>query len=204
MDYSKFYFPPFAEDTITELEKFPEFQFKSKDKDKIINFIILCWDVNNIELRRLYPEYYTRKREAALLAGFQTDKTGRFEKNIEDILTGQNDQCNTASVRYLLLQGLPDYPALIAQRELQAKELEAAFQSKDPKDRKIIRENIDKSTERIAEYEAKIFGGQEVENVRKALYKHIESEKLRLRPEYIAEDTAAKKLKFKKNPFYGN
>ena len=76
-----------------------------------------------------------------------------------------------------------------------AKELEAAFKETDPKERKVIRENIDKSTERISEYEAKIFGGQEVENVRKALYKFMESEKLRLRPEAIAEDTAKKKLK---------
>jgi hypothetical protein len=94
-----------------------------------------------------------------------------------------------------MMFGVPDYPALVALKEMQSQELKAAFSTTEAKDRKIIRDNIDKITNDISIYESKIYGGQETENVRKALYKHMESEKLRLRPEYVAEDIKQGKVK---------
>ena len=194
MDYSMYLYKPFDKKELDRLRLIPEL---SDFPDKILNFLIIMWDFGNTEFRRLYPDYFSRKREAAIAAGIKTGSDGKFDEETEEILTGQNDDFNTGCVKYLLGFGIPDYPALIAQRELQAKELEAAFKETDPKERKVIRENIDKSTERICEYEAKIFGGMETENVRKALYKHMESEKLRLRPEHVAGDTKKGKLKIK-------
>ena len=94
------------------------------------------------------------------------------------------------------MHGLPDYPALVSLKEMQAQELKFSFRQIDkPQDRKIIQENIEKSTDRIKEYEEKIFGGGEIENVRKALYKYMESERLSLRPEKKAREIKNKKLK---------
>ena len=201
MDFSKFLYSPFDPNTVKELEKFPEFQIKLPQKDKVIAFMIILWDFNNTEFRKLYPDYYTRKREAALAAGLKTANNGHFPEDIEAIITGLNEDFNIAVVRYLMMHSIPDYPALVAQKELQAKELVAAFSPSEAKDRKIIRENIDKSTEQIAQYEAKIFGGAETENVRKALYRFMEADRIRLRPEFLAEDTAKKRLNLKHDQF---
>ena len=201
MDYSRFLLKPFDKDLVKDLQKYPEFQINIPQKEKLFAFMVIMWEPANTDFRRLYPNYYERKREAALLAGLTTDKNGHFPSEIEGIIMGTNDDFNTAVVRYLMLFGLPDYPALIAQLELQAKELVAAFSPSEAKDRKIIRENIDKSTERIAEYEEKIFGGAETENVRKALYHNIEADRIRWRPEYVASDIAQKKLKVAHDQF---
>jgi len=195
MDFSKFLFPPFEKSTLDALEQFPEFQFKIQDKAKIIDYMIIMYDHNNAEFRRLHTDYYTRKREAAILAKLPTGKDGKFPEQIEEVLTGLNDDFNTALVRYLMMFGLPDYPQLVALKELQAQELKAAFSPSEAKDRKIMRDNLDKITNDIAIIEDKIYYGTETENVRKALYRYMEANRLALRPEHIAEATRSGNLK---------
>ena len=193
-DFSRCLYDPFAKDTVERLEQLPEFNFTFKDKAKIIAYLILVYDYNNRDWQKQFTRHIELKREAALLAGFKIGANKHFSEEVEDFIVGNNAEFNKAVIRYLYLCGIPELPALVAHRELQSAEMEAAFGTTDPKDRKIIRENIDKGTERIAEYEEKVFGGKEVENLRKELYKNIEAEKIRLRPEHIAEDISKQKL----------
>jgi hypothetical protein len=201
--FSHLMYDPFAIDTVSKLESIEEFQFKFSEKDKAIAFLILVWDYNNRDWQRQFSRYIDLKREAAIIAGFKLSKEGKFSSQVEDLIIGNNPDFNRAVIRYLYLTGVPELPALAAHRELQSAELEAVYNHKDAKDRKQIRENIDKGTERIKEYEQAIFGGTEVLSLRTELYKTMESTKLRLRPEYIAEDTRSKKLQIK-DIYYGD
>lgn len=195
MDYSRFLYKPFDAKSLSTLESFDEvFRYKHRHKAKLIDYMIIMWDHNNLELRQLYPDYYTRKRQAAIMAGFTPRKDGKMEPEIESVLVGENDQFNTALVRYLLMQGIPDYPALVALKEMQAQDLMASFQPTEAKDRKLIRENLEKITNDIATLEERIFTGRETENVRKALYQYMETERVRLRPEYMASLIKAGKV----------
>ena len=195
MDYSRYLYKPFDPATLTKLESFDEvFRFKARHKAKVIDYMILMYDHNNTEFRQLYPDYFTRKRQAALLAGFPAGKDGKLESDVEAMLVGENDQFNTALVRYLLMQGIPDYPALVALREMQAQDFIAAFAPTEAKDRKQIRENLEKITSDIARLEERIFTGVETENVRKALYQYMEAERVRLRPEHMAQVIKAGKV----------
>ena len=195
MDYSGYLFPPFDPNTLVELEKFDEFRFKITDKAKVIDYMIIMYDHSNAEFRRLHPDYFTRKREAAVLAGLPMGPDGKFTGEMENVLTGVNDDFNTAVVRYLMMFSLPDYPALVALKEMQSQELKAAFSPSEAKDRKIIRDNLDKITSDIAVYEDRIYTGTETENVRKALYKYMEQERVRLRPEFVAQDIKSGNIK---------
>lgn len=187
-EYSHLMFDPFAPDTVQKLEQIPEFRFTMKDKNKAIAFLILAWDVNNRSWQKQFTRYLDMKREAALLAGFELDRSNKFPRHVEDMIIGANEEFNRAVIRYLYLTGIPELPALSAHRELQSVEMEAAFNpGTTPKERKEIRVNIDAGTERISEYEEKIFGGRESESMRTELYRYMESMKLRLRPEDIAK-----------------
>lgn len=187
MDYSKLRYRPFDPDTVAELEQLPEFQFTMTDRDKAISYMILVWDPGCREWQKQYTRYTDLKRESALKAGFELNEDHRFDPDVEDMLVGNNPGFNRAVIRYLYLLAIPELPALAAHRELQSAELEAAFNpNTDAKERKEIRINVDAGTARIAEYEAKIFGSQEVEAVRTALYAHMEFLKTQLRPEHVA------------------
>lgn len=195
MDYSKLMYDPFDPQTVKELEKYEEFQFSCRNKQQVIAYMIIMYDYNNTELRRLYPDFFTRKREAALMAGLKPEKSGHFSEETENILTGQNDEFNRALVRFLLMFGHPDYPTLMGLREMHAKELEASMKgSSKPQDRRVILENLEKSAERIARMESMIFSGVEVENVRRALYVQLEADRAGLRPEVIAQRIRDRKL----------
>lgn len=195
MDYTRFRYKPFDPATVSELETLPEFQFDFRDKAKAISYLILVWEPQNRDWQKQYTRYVDMKREAALLAGFTLQPNNRFTPEVEDLIIGANPAFNRAVIRYLYLTGIPELPALSAHRELQSAEMEAAFNpNTDAKVRKEIRVNIDAGTLKISEYEEKIFGGREVEALRTELYKYMESLKLALRPEYIAQATKQGRL----------
>lgn len=196
IDFSTLMYDPFSKETVYKLEQIPEFQFKSKDKDKIIAFMILVWDHNNREWQNQFTRYADLKRESAILAGFKLNSKNRFDEEIENIILGKNHEVNRAIIRYLYLSGVSELPALAAHRELLAAEYEMAFGGNtDPKERKVVRENIDKGTEKMKQYEQLVFGGSEVSSLKTELYKYMESQKLRIRPELIAESTRSGNLK---------
>ena len=56
MDYSKFLYDPFGKDTVSELEKYDEFQFECKDKAKVVAYLILMYDINNTEDEQTYAK----------------------------------------------------------------------------------------------------------------------------------------------------
>jgi hypothetical protein len=194
MDYSRFLYDPFAKDTVSQLEQYEEFQFSCKDKDKVVAYLILMYDINNTDFRRAYSDLYERKHRCALLAGFELTEEGKFEPEIESVLVGENDQFNDAMARYISLFNIPDLPAHTAYSEILAKECIAAQKERDSKVLKDVIVNIDKARKNVEECEIRIFTGIETENVRKALYRFAQKKKLGLRPEEKAREIKDRKL----------
>ena len=193
-DYSRFLYKPFSEETVKLLEKYPEFQFDVPDKQKVINYLILLYDLASSEVKNHSDRLYERKKFSALKAGFKLNKEGHFENWVEDILVGENDSFNDAMIRFVRFFALPDLPAHTAYNEMIDHEFTSAAKEKDSKIIKIIMINIDELRGKIESLERKIFTGEETENVRKALYRLMEKQRLP-RPEIIAKDIENKDLK---------
>jgi len=201
MDYSKFMLKPFEQSTYDYLGGIKEFAHNWPNKNKLFDFMILLWDINS-ELKRIHPDYFERKRQAAICAGLDVDSNGNFSPEIEEIILGGNNTFNVAVIQYLMMHAIPEYPALVATLELQAQELAESFKQTDkPKDRETISNNVKRTTDQRREYEKSIFGGEEVENVRRALYERIERDKIRLRPEDMGAAIDKKQLSHLPDPY---
>lgn len=173
------------------INRFEEFQQDAGiNISKIIVYIILMYDLNS-ELRRIYADYFTRKREAAIMAGFNINRHGRFSESIEEMLLGENDKVNDMIVRYAMLFNNPDYISLVAYTEMLIKETKISLGKEYNKD---TINNITKLNKEIKILMINIFGGSPHRNLIKALYRTMEREKLRYRPELIAKDIVDKKL----------
>ena len=192
MNYEKFLFDPFGKDTVSKLEQYEEFKFECDNKDKVIAYLILMYDLSSSEVKAHSDRLYERKKFAALRAGFKF-KDGVFPKDIEDIIVGENDDFNVAMIRYVRMFGLPDLPKHTAYNEMLDSELSAAAKERDYKLHKVIMDNIESLSVKIESIERKIFTGDETENVRKSLYRLMEKTRVP-RPEYMAQDIASKSL----------
>lgn len=192
MAYEGFMVRPFQKDTIKKLEKYPEFRFKIKDKEKFINFMILMYDPKS-DIRRDYPDLLTRKREVAKIVGFKIGENHRFPDHIEEVLLGDNHEYNVAMIRFAQMHGIPDYDVLVVTREMLARELTSAIEARDPKARAQIQKNMDVDLIKIEELENRIFTGIPLQKERESLYHVIE--KFRVpRPENVADDISNKTL----------
>jgi hypothetical protein len=181
---------------VAKLKNFEEFQFDIPEGttfEQIAKYIIYLYDKDS-ELRSMFFDYRERKKEAARLAGFKKGKDGKFQKEAEGIVLGQNKDVNHAIMCYLRQSKDPDFIMYSSYWELLSKEIEDALAIDKPKDREYSRKNIDELGNKISELEKSIFGGVEVEELRKSLYAEMEKEKLRLRPELVAQDIRSKKL----------
>lgn len=150
--------------------------------ERVLTYITLVYDTAS-EVRRNYKEYILRKIQAAETAGFSRDKgTNRFDKQVEDMLLGEISDVNRAIVQYVYFMFSNDYKLLYVLEEKfneatdQHSTLKSGFTSKD---QKLLTDMKDQ----IEELEAKIFGGAEVINLRKALYEGTDNARVRIRKE---------------------
>ena len=156
-------------------------------KKQILRYIILQYD-KNTPLRYYYPNYYKRKMNAAVMAGFPRNaKTGRFSESVKDILIGNNDGVNRAIVRYVMQFFDNDYLMLVLWNEILGSRAADLMKTKNDKNLsqthikaiKDIRTEIDTLTQ-------KVFGGKENKNLEEELYKALEVEKDALHPDWVA------------------
>lgn len=192
MAYERFLYDPFGKDTVQKLEQYPEFQFECKDKAKVIAYLILVYDKGSDLFLMHSDNLYMRKKEAALRVGFKLDEKKRFSKEVEAILTGENEQFNLAQFRYIRFFGIPDLPVLIKTLEMLDYEMSAPLPP-DPTKRDKVRSNIKVLLADIQALEERIFTGKESERARESLYSLIEKERVP-RPEILAQQIKTKKL----------
>lgn len=168
IDTSGFFYDPKDKNFQTTMHrKDPAFTFEHTPISNIatLRYITLMYDPNS-EIRNNVLSYPTRKRIAAKLAGFKMDDTGKFDKDTEEMLLGQNKYANRAIAQYCFLTLNIHYVAHAAYLDMYFKALEETRGLYD----KASRESLDDLQKKILSYEKLILGGNEVTEMKKALY----------------------------------
>jgi len=173
----------FEEDIKTSIPEFAEYDGPIPLR-KIATYIALMYDPNSPVIK-LQKDYISRKKICAELAGLPK-RSGKWTKDSEDILVGNNKLFNNALIGYLRELALPEWTQLVAFHQLQENFTRAILsheaQSSIHKDYSFV-------TDGILNLTRKIFSSgdqDEVESMRKALYVQIREDVKRLRPEMIA------------------
>ena len=162
------------------------------DKDKLDRYIVYMYNFNS-ENRKKYQDYAERKRESAIMAGFDFDET--FDQEVEDMLLGKDEEANKIIIDYIISLGSPDMIRYVAFQQMLSAQVQRSMSETDEKLVKVIRENINNISEDLKQIEVNLFGYDE-QALRKALYSSM-VDKLRLRPEHVAKSISEKNLKLK-------
>lgn len=178
-------FNPNDENLVDKLSVYTEFNQKESDygvdKLKLFRYIVVMYDMNS-PLRLEYPDFWERKKIAALHVGFKVDKKGIFEKNVEQILIGENNYANMAVTKYVMLHGIPEFTLLVAsQAGLYFESLKVQRGTVTP----AIAKNMKQFAADIRELTEILYGGGETLNARMALYAGIEKDRFPLPDDVI-------------------
>jgi hypothetical protein len=198
IDGSKFLIDPLASNEVllSKFKQYPEFREDlTFDKYSGIRHIILMYDIHNDEVQALYPDYMSRKRSCAQLAGFELTKN-RFNEDVEQAILGKNPVFNSMILRYVRLFNNPDYVAYVSFWEMLVQNFSQSLAETDVKTINTIRTNIDGLRNQISVITKSIFRGDDSDELRKALYATMEEEKLKLRPEFMANQILKKQVDF--------
>lgn len=85
------------------LTKYPEFTILTDlDHDSLLKYIFLLYD-KKTPLKKI-DDLIKRKIEAAQMAGFETDRNGYFNKDIDAAMKGFNEDVNAMIIRLLRIQ----------------------------------------------------------------------------------------------------
>lgn len=173
---------------LEKVEPFPEFLDNPGTHISVPNavrYISLMYDMRS-ELREHYPDTGVRKRECALMSGFELDVETYFHETVEDMLIGENPVVNSMIVRYIRLFDNPYYLTYVTSWNLLFTEIANSFQPQESKNITTINNNIIKLNKQISDMAEIVFKGDDTKALKKALYKNMEREHLGLRPEEIA------------------
>lgn len=193
MDFSECLYNPDDKDLVKKLQKYEEFKIPlgvmEKHRLAICRFIVIMYDLKS-PYRYTYPDINERRREAAREAGMQLNRNREFTKEVEDAILGVNDVVARMIAKYIMLIGIPELMAL-----------EGCMSQFVYESEKMIRRMGDMQSYKLQkalmqdmkEYESKIFGGQEILDMRKALYQSLESKRRAPKPEEMAK-------RFQENP----
>lgn len=189
IDTSKFLYDPKRKESYQKLFRFKEF-FGAKEK--VIQYIILMYDVSNDEVRNEYPFYPNRKKEVCRMIDL------KITKDVEDMLIGKKPEVNAMIVKYISLFNNPDLLNLASFYEiyifLNQKAFSGEFSSAEIKDIEKVNASIKQLTENI-------FHGKDETELRLELYKTVREQALGIRPEEIAEKLARGEDPLDFNPY---
>ncbi|MFW5944761.1 MAG: hypothetical protein ACOCTU_05820 [Bacteroidota bacterium] len=194
-DFSPFLYDPSRQYTLEQLKKsHMDFQASlpegperlPNNRAKVLRYIILVYDMNS-PLRRMFPSFLNRKKEAAIMAGFKLDKkTRRFNQEVEDIISGYDKGVNKMIVRYVMYFYNHKYLQLVVFNEVMG---QLALQKMGTT--KITGTDMKAFTDMgksIESLNQEIFGGDETQNVKKELHRLLEEEVEDLRPDIMAQE----------------
>lgn len=183
------YDPSKDTDLIRLKKEYVEFNtpVRGLEANKILRYVILMYDRNS-ELREEYPNIHQRKAIAAQLAGFSLNKNRKFPEVIEEMLLGKIKEVNIMIVKYILLYPDPDALALEVYYEMIVRQSTLTMgKIADPREYKDILANTENLRKKISELTQSVFGGDELNSIKRELYGMIEEKRTAIRPEDIAE-----------------
>lgn len=184
----KFYANPKDKNFVEQLEKASDVfkvDIKNVNKKKLFTYIALMYDLAS-EARRNISQLNQRKLICALAAGFQLNSDNKFNEYIENVLCGANVEAARMMTEYCMLSQGMDFTAYTAYSRIFT-ELVAQSHQKTAKDTVTLIGTVRKE---ISNLEDKIFGGDEITNMRKSLYITSKSVSLNLQMEDIIDRIA--------------
>lgn len=184
-----FFANPKSADFVKQLESASEY-FKADlpkgvNKKKYFTFVALMLDPSS-ELKKNITSLPQRKTLAALAAGFTLDSDNKFTPDIESVLVGANMDAARMQSEYAMLSMGMDFAAYTFYTRIFV-ELVAMSHQNAKKDTVLLIGKVRDETEKI---ERKIFGGDEVLQMKKALYLSSKSMSLNLQMEDIIDRIA--------------
>ena len=183
LNLEEFLYNPFDKDSLKKLQEIDEFKPNPADldKEKLLRYIILMYDFNT-PLRKEYPDYWKRKKEASKLAGYICNV--RLEKRVEELLLEKDMEINNMILKYIMLHGDPDYVMLHTYSHMY---VIINFNARSGEFGKDDIKNIKELNIQIKELTERLFGGEPTDSLRNLLYKRIEEDRAVLTPEDFAD-----------------
>jgi len=187
LDTSKFLYDPKNEDSFMKLLKYKEFKvIRSREASRIIQYVILMYDLANTEIVQEYPHLSHRKMMIARMVGLVEGKSIR--PAIEDILIGKDSRVNAMIIKYLHLFNNPSLLMLESYKEIYAKLNQLVMGGNiEPKDYTKTIQNIEVLHNAINNLADTVLKGKDETQLREDLYRSIEGRGLGIRVEDIAE-----------------
>lgn len=188
---------------LKRFEHLPEFQEKiggARMMPHLVRYIILMYDMNS-EMKEYWPELGVRKRECALMAGFELTEDQMFDPFVEDILLGRNPYVNDMIVRFVRMFDNPYYLVYVTTFNMLYNEISRSFMDMESKDVKVMNDNLTKLNQQANEYAELMLKGDNLVSLKKGLYKNMEKENLGLRPEEVAAALAKGSYRNNTKPF---
>lgn len=183
-------------------EAYPEFQlYPEMDQknfkglklsfEKVLKYIILYYSPNI--LRDAFPDIASRKREAALIAGFVINKqTHRFATNVEELLSCENIKANRIIIRFLRRAENKKFAQLCVFEEAKAKQMQKLLDGVGDKDKeltKVVIENVKSLNQDIEDLEKDILNEDKSPPLVDLLYNEVDYSNLGISPEEVAQAT---------------
>jgi hypothetical protein len=184
----KFYANPKSKNFVEQLEKASEVfkvELKNVNKKKFLTYAVLMYDLSS-EARRNISQLNQRKFICAVAAGFQLGADNKFSPEVEDALCGANLDAARMCAEYCLLSQSADYVSYTWYIRVFMESISQS-QQKSKKDDVAL---IGKLREEITKLESKIYGGDEVQEMRRSLYLSSKSVSLNLQMEDIIDRIA--------------
>lgn len=187
MDFSKCLYDPFDKKLLEKIlgnhslaEEFgANWEEAEPIKENACRYIVMMYDPDTPMVSE-FKDFWQRKMECALLAGFKLNKLGELEPEVEKVLTAENTIVYSAITKYMILRGGMNFMTLWAYitqlAYIQKKFLSGKADKNDLADSIKLRGEIKKLTDEV-------YGGvDEVEKGRKMLYIQLASRQA-FRPE---------------------
>lgn len=170
------------------LTRYKEFTKTPLGLNKVLKYISFVYDSQS-PLISVITNLARRKREGALLAGFDVNKYDEFPESVQKMLSCQTTETNAMIMRYIRMQKNPDFSQLVVFEESYNKQLEKllsddADQSEKTKD---LIANVSTLKKEISKLMIELLNKDENKNLMDELYNTVEEEQLLIRPELIAD-----------------
>lgn len=195
IDTGRLQFNPNARDFVSRIEKeipsFLDYDAATLSKKKLYTYIVLVYDLNS-PMRKEVNDFYERKRQCAIISGFNTSKKGKFSADIEKALFVEDEQIAVMIADFVASFNDPDYVQYIMYLGLRQQMFLSLLNGESIKTN--IHKDISAISESLKDLERRLFGSGEADEAmeaRKALYARAERDRTgKLRPEAVAEDLA--------------
>jgi len=154
---------------------------------QIIKYIVACYDKESPLIDAYKKRWVIKKRESAIVAGFDKNSDGHFSEEADRVIFCKNKIINKVVLRYLYLQHNRLFQTYVIYNEMylnQSEEL-IRYDFSQPSHAKAAKENLDTLDKDIQELELKIFGGEETSKLKELLYEESVGTLNDLRPESI-------------------